>query len=180
MTVYHQHDHSKLSFLENHIQGTLNISFNSKLFWEKKLSGLHPSDIAEELVKTMDLPKGLQSKDSKHFYISLEKKSWWCLPCFLKSHPNQLTCVVQVLVQVTQIRHWSQLLRALFTPALLPSRVSCLRRWRRILESGSTHHNLCANLSWSPMMTSGTLDHFTQLTFHLLVKENVSEQCHVL
>ncbi|XP_073714031.1 methyl-CpG-binding domain protein 3a isoform X3 [Misgurnus anguillicaudatus] len=31
-----------------------------QLFWEKKLSGLHASDIAEELVKTMDLPKGLQ------------------------------------------------------------------------------------------------------------------------
>ncbi|XP_056599329.1 methyl-CpG-binding domain protein 3a isoform X1 [Triplophysa dalaica] len=32
-----------------------------QLFWEKKLSGLHASDIAEELMKTMDLPKGLQS-----------------------------------------------------------------------------------------------------------------------
>ncbi|XP_064325534.1 methyl-CpG-binding domain protein 3 isoform X4 [Phalacrocorax carbo] len=31
-----------------------------KLFWEKKLSGLNAFDIAEELVKTMDLPKGLQ------------------------------------------------------------------------------------------------------------------------
>ncbi|KAK4807911.1 hypothetical protein QYF61_011776 [Mycteria americana] len=30
------------------------------LFWEKKLSGLNAFDIAEELVKTMDLPKGLQ------------------------------------------------------------------------------------------------------------------------
>ncbi|MEE6509876.1 hypothetical protein FKM82_028315 [Ascaphus truei] len=32
----------------------------AKLFWEKKLSGLNAFDIAEELVKTMDLPKGLQ------------------------------------------------------------------------------------------------------------------------
>uniref|UniRef100_A0A671LW20 Methyl-CpG-binding domain protein 3-like n=2 Tax=Sinocyclocheilus anshuiensis TaxID=1608454 RepID=A0A671LW20_9TELE len=31
-----------------------------QLFWEKKLSGLNTCDIAEELVKTMDLPKGLQ------------------------------------------------------------------------------------------------------------------------
>uniref|UniRef100_A0A673GLU3 Methyl-CpG-binding domain protein 3-like n=1 Tax=Sinocyclocheilus rhinocerous TaxID=307959 RepID=A0A673GLU3_9TELE len=31
-----------------------------QLFWEKKLSGLNTYDIAEELVKTMDLPKGLQ------------------------------------------------------------------------------------------------------------------------
>uniref|UniRef100_A0A8C2IUD6 Methyl-CpG binding domain protein 3a n=1 Tax=Cyprinus carpio TaxID=7962 RepID=A0A8C2IUD6_CYPCA len=32
----------------------------SPLFWEKKLSGLNTYDIAEELVKTMDLPKGVQ------------------------------------------------------------------------------------------------------------------------
>ncbi|XP_020487740.1 methyl-CpG-binding domain protein 3b isoform X5 [Labrus bergylta] len=31
-----------------------------QLFWEKKLSGLNAYDIAEELVKTMELPKGLQ------------------------------------------------------------------------------------------------------------------------
>uniref|UniRef100_A0A8C4ZEB9 Methyl-CpG binding domain protein 3 n=1 Tax=Gadus morhua TaxID=8049 RepID=A0A8C4ZEB9_GADMO len=31
-----------------------------QLFWEKKLSGLNAFDIAEELVKSMDLPKGLQ------------------------------------------------------------------------------------------------------------------------
>ncbi|XP_029929589.1 methyl-CpG-binding domain protein 3a [Myripristis murdjan] len=31
-----------------------------QLFWERKLSGLSAFDIAEELVKTMDLPKGLQ------------------------------------------------------------------------------------------------------------------------
>lgn len=33
-----------------------------KLFWEKKLSGLSAFDIAEELVRTMDLPKGLQGE----------------------------------------------------------------------------------------------------------------------
>ncbi|KAG7247936.1 hypothetical protein CRUP_037158, partial [Coryphaenoides rupestris] len=31
-----------------------------QLFWEKKLSGLNAFDVAEELVKTMELPKGLQ------------------------------------------------------------------------------------------------------------------------
>uniref|UniRef100_A0A8C9IPT6 Methyl-CpG binding domain protein 3 n=1 Tax=Piliocolobus tephrosceles TaxID=591936 RepID=A0A8C9IPT6_9PRIM len=35
-------------------------SVSGQLFWEKKLSGLNAFDIAEELVKTMDLPKGLQ------------------------------------------------------------------------------------------------------------------------
>lgn len=34
--------------------------FFLQLFWEKKLSGLNAYDIAEELVKTMELPKGLQ------------------------------------------------------------------------------------------------------------------------
>lgn len=33
-----------------------------QLFWEKKLSGLSAFDIAEELVRTMDLPKGLQGE----------------------------------------------------------------------------------------------------------------------
>ncbi|KAG9278690.1 methyl-CpG-binding domain protein 3 isoform X2 [Astyanax mexicanus] len=31
-----------------------------QLFWEKKLSGLNTYDIAEELMKNLDLPKGLQ------------------------------------------------------------------------------------------------------------------------
>lgn len=31
-----------------------------QLFWERKLSGLSAFDIAEQLVKTMELPKGLQ------------------------------------------------------------------------------------------------------------------------
>lgn len=33
-----------------------------QLFWERKLSGLSAIDIAEELVKTMDLPRGLQGR----------------------------------------------------------------------------------------------------------------------
>jgi len=37
------------------------------LFWEKKLSGLNAFDIAEELVKSMDLPKGLQGETGNAF-----------------------------------------------------------------------------------------------------------------
>eukprot|EP00064_Thunnus_orientalis_P009516 superscaffoldBa00001214_g9540 len=37
-----------------------------QLFWERKLSGLSAFDIAEELVKTMDLPKGLQAAVEKN------------------------------------------------------------------------------------------------------------------
>ncbi|XP_033838014.1 methyl-CpG-binding domain protein 3a isoform X1 [Periophthalmus magnuspinnatus] len=33
-----------------------------QLFWERKLSGLSAFNIAEELIKTIDLPKGLQGK----------------------------------------------------------------------------------------------------------------------
>lgn len=35
----------------------------AQLFWERKLIGLNAFDIADELVKTMDLPKGLQGAD---------------------------------------------------------------------------------------------------------------------
>lgn len=43
-------------------QADVVLSVSSQLFWEKKLSGLNAFDIAEELVKTMELPKGLQGK----------------------------------------------------------------------------------------------------------------------
>ncbi|XP_044029807.1 methyl-CpG-binding domain protein 2 isoform X7 [Siniperca chuatsi] len=33
----------------------------SKLFWERRLKGLRSSDVTEEVLRTMDLPKGLQS-----------------------------------------------------------------------------------------------------------------------
>lgn len=42
-----------------------------QLFWERKLSGLNAFDIAEELVKTMDLPKGLQGEDNQSRYDNL-------------------------------------------------------------------------------------------------------------
>lgn len=38
------------------------VSLLPQLFWEKKLSGLNAYDIAEELVRTMELPKGLQGE----------------------------------------------------------------------------------------------------------------------
>lgn len=44
------------------METTAYVYFCRQLFWEKKLSGLNAYDIAEELVKTMDLPKGLQGK----------------------------------------------------------------------------------------------------------------------
>ncbi|XP_074473498.1 methyl-CpG-binding domain protein 2 [Sebastes fasciatus] len=32
-----------------------------QLFWERRLKGLRPSDVTEEVLRSMDLPKGLQS-----------------------------------------------------------------------------------------------------------------------
>ncbi|XP_037609100.1 methyl-CpG-binding domain protein 2 isoform X2 [Sebastes umbrosus] len=34
---------------------------STKLFWERRLKGLRPSDVTEEVLRSMDLPKGLQS-----------------------------------------------------------------------------------------------------------------------
>lgn len=47
-----------------------------QLFWEKKLSGLNAFDIAEELVKTMELPKGLQGTLT---YDWMKWKMWFML-----------------------------------------------------------------------------------------------------
>lgn len=48
------------------------LIFFLQLFWEKKLSGLNAYDIAEELVKTMDLPKGLQGMTvSTHLILNV-------------------------------------------------------------------------------------------------------------
>ncbi|XP_029300678.1 methyl-CpG-binding domain protein 2 isoform X2 [Cottoperca gobio] len=33
----------------------------AKLFWERRLKGLRPSDVTEEVLRTLDLPNGLQS-----------------------------------------------------------------------------------------------------------------------
>lgn len=47
-----------------------------QLFWEKKLSGLNAFDIAEELVKTMDLPKGLQGNQRVPFPWGWHLGTW--------------------------------------------------------------------------------------------------------
>ncbi|XP_011485004.1 methyl-CpG-binding domain protein 3 isoform X1 [Oryzias latipes] len=46
-----------------------------QLFWERKLSGLNAFDVAEEPVKSMDLPKGLQGKSSTLFVRPLTRPS---------------------------------------------------------------------------------------------------------
>ncbi len=33
-----------------------------QLFWEKRLKGLRSADVSEDALRTLDLPKGLQSK----------------------------------------------------------------------------------------------------------------------
>uniref|UniRef100_A0A673IAM1 Methyl-CpG-binding domain protein 2-like n=1 Tax=Sinocyclocheilus rhinocerous TaxID=307959 RepID=A0A673IAM1_9TELE len=37
------------------------VDLQSSLFWEKRLKGLRSSDVSEEALRTMDLPRGLQS-----------------------------------------------------------------------------------------------------------------------
>lgn len=38
------------------------LSVYTQLFWERRLKGLRSSDVTEEVLRTMELPKGLQSK----------------------------------------------------------------------------------------------------------------------
>lgn len=38
------------------------LSVCLQLFWEKRLKGLRSSDVTEQVLRTMDLPKGLQSR----------------------------------------------------------------------------------------------------------------------
>lgn len=51
--------------------------FALQLFWEKRLQGLSASDVTEQIIKTMELPKGLQG-------IEIELKryllSTYCVP----------------------------------------------------------------------------------------------------
>ncbi|XP_023667399.1 methyl-CpG-binding domain protein 2 isoform X2 [Paramormyrops kingsleyae] len=50
------------SKLQKNKQRLRNENFNLfKLFWEKRLKGLRSSDVTEEVLRTMELPKGLQS-----------------------------------------------------------------------------------------------------------------------
>lgn len=38
------------------------VSLCSQLFWERRLKGLRSSDVSEDVLQTMELPKGLQSE----------------------------------------------------------------------------------------------------------------------
>ncbi|XP_064163030.1 methyl-CpG-binding domain protein 2 isoform X2 [Anguilla rostrata] len=50
------------SKLQKNKQRLRNENFSlSKLFWEKRLEGLRSSDITQEVLRTMELPRGLQS-----------------------------------------------------------------------------------------------------------------------
>lgn len=42
------------------IKYVTNWYFALQLFWEKRLQGLSASDVTEQIIKTMELPKGLQ------------------------------------------------------------------------------------------------------------------------
>ncbi|OWK49508.1 Methyl-CpG-binding domain protein 2 [Lonchura striata] len=49
------------SKLQKNKQKLRNDALNpNKLFWEKRLQGLSASDVSEEIIKCMELPKGLQ------------------------------------------------------------------------------------------------------------------------
>lgn len=66
-----------------------------QLFWERKLSGLNAFDIAEELVKTMELPRGLQGVGP----VSSDKMLLSALASALHTSPapvtGQLTAAVE-------------------------------------------------------------------------------------
>lgn len=48
--------------------------FALQLFWEKRLQGLSASDVTEQIIKTMELPKGLQG------IIQIQLGSTCCVP----------------------------------------------------------------------------------------------------
>lgn len=76
-------------------------SFFHQLFWEKKLSGLNAFDIAEELVKTMELPKGLQGKNVQQQYCVL--KAYWrdVLIRFVFGHETRQKCTLSLHTKVS-------------------------------------------------------------------------------
>lgn len=138
--------------------------FCLQLFWEKKLSGLNAYDIAEELVKTMELPKGLQGvwhSPAPHIHTALAEDAAKSLACWFFFPPLLIVArlSLQVWVRAAQIRPCCRPLRALCTPAPLPSPVSCRRPWRRTPACGSTRHSLCARPSSSRTRTSGGPSH---------------------
>lgn len=79
-----------------------NICLWRQLFWEKKLSGLNAFDIAEELVKTMDLPKGLQGNPA------LQPGKWPLVtqggPCSLQPGPVRVHLTMEARAGPTAAR----------------------------------------------------------------------------
>lgn len=119
----------------------------------------------------MELPKGLQGDICKLNMDSSDKMNSLYFKVYhffwIKLIPSAVTAlfsseclltirlVPQVLAQAAQTRLSCRPLRALCTPAPLPSRASCLRPWRRTQECGSTRLSRCARPSQSLMRTSG-------------------------
>lgn len=52
------------------------LSVCLQLFWEKRLKGLRSSDVTEQVLRTMDLPKGLQSRSPTTAWIQSFSLSW--------------------------------------------------------------------------------------------------------
>lgn len=118
-----------------------------QLFWEKRLKGLRSSDVTEQVLRSMDLPKGLQGRWTS--LTAHRGSELWHL---------QSSCVfgfVQVLARTPAMTLCSQPSPALCTRALLQSRDRCLWLPRRTRQSGSTHPSLSARPSQSPMNKSG-------------------------
>ncbi|XP_070989466.1 methyl-CpG-binding domain protein 3a [Oncorhynchus clarkii lewisi] len=66
-----------------------------QLFWERKLSGLSAFEIAEELVKTMDLPRGLQGVGP----VCSDKTLLSAISSALHTSPNPVTGQLNAAVE---------------------------------------------------------------------------------
>uniref|UniRef100_A0A8C7LCS1 Methyl-CpG binding domain protein 3 n=1 Tax=Oncorhynchus kisutch TaxID=8019 RepID=A0A8C7LCS1_ONCKI len=66
-----------------------------QLFWERKLSGLSAFEIAEELVKTMDLPRGLQGVGP----VCSDKTFLSAISSTLHTSPNPVTGQLNTAVE---------------------------------------------------------------------------------
>ncbi|XP_064869729.1 LOW QUALITY PROTEIN: methyl-CpG-binding domain protein 3a [Oncorhynchus nerka] len=66
-----------------------------QLFWERKLSGLSAFEIAEELVKTMDLPRGLQGVG----HVCSDKTLLSAISSALHTSPNPVTGQLNAAVE---------------------------------------------------------------------------------
>uniref|UniRef100_A0A8C8JYV7 Methyl-CpG binding domain protein 3 n=1 Tax=Oncorhynchus tshawytscha TaxID=74940 RepID=A0A8C8JYV7_ONCTS len=92
-----------------------------QLFWERKLSGLSAFEIAEELVKTMDLPRGLKGVGP------------------LCSDKTLLSAISSALPQPC---HWSAEHSCGEEPCGMAQRRSARPSWLPMTTSGRVHINL--------------------------------------